>query len=205
MVGAVDEQAALAVAPSPAIDPCSAAAGLLDEPVEDRAARLREHEPGPRRIAVDDRREPVRPDEDRVRLAAEVEQLEAGAPLRLLAARRARRSRSAAPRTSGSVSTRSTVAPRMWKISRKALRAPGENASTPASTASRIAKPSASGRRRPAPARRPLEAEVEARRRRVGDLAAELLQAALELGHAVSPTARPAAHAGARAPATSST
>ena len=38
------------------------------------------------RIAVHDRHEPVRPDEDRVRVVPEVEQLEAGAPLGLLAA-----------------------------------------------------------------------------------------------------------------------
>src|SRR5687768_327226 len=56
--------------------------------------------------------------------------------------------------TWGSCSTRSTVAPFRWKISRKALRAPGERARTPASTASRIAKPRASCRSRAAGAAR---------------------------------------------------
>ena len=135
--------------------------------------------------AVDDRREAVRPDEDRVRLAAEVEELEADVALGLLAAHLLAEVDPLRP-TSGSVSTRSTVAPRMRKISRNALRAPGENASTPASTASRIAKPSASGRSGRRRAGRALEPGLEARRLGPGDLVAERAEAELELSHPLS-------------------
>ena len=110
----------------------------------------------------------------------EVDELEADAPLGLLPAdplaevdrlhldlgqrrRPARRSRPSGGRSRG---TRCGL-PARTPARRRAPRAGSR-------------RPSASGRRRPAPARRRSKREVEARRRRVGDLAAELLQAALE-------------------------
>ena len=70
--------------------------------------------------------------------------------------------------TLGSRSTRSTVAPRMRKSSRKALRAPEENASTAASPTRRTASATTSSRRhgrRPAPARDPARRQASRARR----------------------------------------
>src|ERR671910_492088 len=84
VVRAVDEEARLAVHLD-LTDDRAALPDLLEEAVVDRPPCLGEHEPRFVRIPVDERDEPVGPDEDRVRLLVQVEQLEARAAFSRLA------------------------------------------------------------------------------------------------------------------------
>ena len=185
MLVAGDEETGLALDGHVANDR-AAAAGLLEESVEDRAARLREHEPGPRRIAVDDRHQAVRPDEDRVRLAAEVEHLEAGHGARPPRGSRARRSRAAAPGRPAACrparpSRRGCGRSRGRRCARPA-RARARRRARPAGSRSRARAAAAAGGE---PAARS-KARLELRRLGPGDLVSERAEAELELRHRVS-------------------
>ena len=182
----VDEQAGLAV-DRDLVDDRALLGGLLDEAVVDRTSSLREHHPRLRWIAVQNGCESIRPHEDRVGLAAEVEQLEADAPLGLV---------SADPLAEVEP-LRAHVGERVDALDGRP--ADVEDLEERAAGAGREREHAGDDSREDREAERErahercacgpvLEFELEAGRRRVGDLAAELLQPALELVHAVSPS-----------------
>ena len=138
-----------------------------------------------RGIAVDHGREPVRPNEDRVRLVAEVEQLEADAALGLVAADALAEVDPLRAHLGERLDSLDGGAADVEDLEERAAgaRREGEHAGGDGEEDGERDRERAQPRTAGGPA---VERELEVRRRRIGDLAAQFLQAQLELVHPAS-------------------